>query len=176
MNISTMSKVILGASLWALPLSLLSSLGSAALATTMELQVLPLLRPSSGGQSAGCPQTLIAYETLQPYAPGGYSTQGMIQLSTIATNISATQRNDFSATWTGTLKPEYRNCKASAGIFKIDGADFTGHSYLRLQMLNGQVTAILDMTGMRDANNYTTVIIDQTMRSGNPRWTWGGTD
>ncbi len=174
-NWRTLQKVI-GASLWALPLSFLGSLGAAALATTIELQVLPLLRPSSGGQSAGCPSSLIAYETAQPYAPGGYSTQGMIQLRAIATNISVTQRNDFSATWTGTLKPEYRNCKASAGIVKVDGEDFTGHSYLRLQLLEGQVRVILDMTGMRDANNYTTVIIDQTMRDGNPRWTWGGTD
>lgn len=168
MNIT---KIILGASLWALPLSLFSSLGTAAWATTIELRVRPLL----SGQSGACPQTfIVAYETDYPHEM--YQTkQGMIQLSAIATNISVTQRDNFSATWTGTLKPEYRNCRASAGIVKIEGEDFAGSSYLRLQLLDGKVKAILDMTGITDHNgDVTPIIIDQTMRSGNPRWTRGG--
>ena len=158
--------------LWALPLSLLSSLGASAFAKTIEMRVLPLL----DGPTTGCPESLTAYETLRPPSPGGYATDGMIQLSAIATDIAVAQRDPFSATWTGTLKPEYRNCQASAGMSVVDGETFAGHAYIRTQMINGDVTVILDMTGMRDANNYTATIINQTMRDGNPRWAWGGTD
>ena len=157
--------------LWALPLSLLSSLGQVAFARTIQLRMLPL-----NGPGVGCPETLTAYETTRPPSPGGYATDGMIQLSAIATNISATQLDDFSATWTGTLKPEYRNCKASAGMTNVDGEAYPGHSYIRTQLNGGQVKVILDMTGMRDANGFTSALIEQTMRDGNPRWTWGGTD
>ena len=157
--------------LWSLPLSLVSSLGAAAFATTFELAVLPL-----NGPDLGCPEQLIAFETARPRSPGGYATDGMIQLSAIATNISATQRDDFSATWVGTLKPEFRNCEASAGISTVDGEDFSGHSYLRVQLIEGQAKVVLDMTGLPDANNFTSTLLEQTMRDGNPRWAWGGTD
>ena len=159
------------ACLWALPLSLLANLGAAALATTIELNVLPLNGPESN-----CPEKLNAYETARPRSPGGYATDGMIQLAAIATDISATQKDDFSATWTGTLKPEYSNCKASAGMSVIDGEAHQGHSYLRVQLVGGRATVILDMTGMRDANNFTAILLEQTLRDGNPRWAWGGTD
>jgi hypothetical protein len=82
----------------------------------------------------------------------------------------------FSATWIGTLKPAYRNCKATAGMFSIDGKEYTGPSYIRLQMLEGKATVILDMTGLQDANGFTTQITKKTIQQGNPRWTWGGTD
>lgn len=163
----TLSKALL----LAFPLSILGSLGAASLATTIQLNVLPL-----GGTGVGCPEALTAYETRRPPAPGGYATDGMIQLAAIATNISATQLTDFSAVWTGTLKPEYTNCKATAGMSTVDGEAYTSHSYLRVQMIDGQARVILDMTGMRDANNFTTTLMEQTMREGNPRWTWGGTD
>ncbi|MEL7068520.1 MAG: hypothetical protein AAGN15_07690 [Cyanobacteria bacterium J06581_3] len=157
--------------LWSVPLSLLSSLGMSALAETIEMRVLPM-----NGPGVGCPETLTAFETTRPPAPGGYATDGMVQLAAIATNITATSRDDFSATWVGTLKPEYRNCTASAGIYSKDGERFWGHSYLRSQLADGQVKVILDMTGMGDANGFTSTLIEQTMRNGNPRWTWGGTD
>jgi hypothetical protein len=32
------------------------------------------------------------------------------------------------------------------------------------------------MTGLRDPNNYTTVIIDRGMDQGQPTWVWGGSD
>ena len=158
--------------LWAFPLSWLSSLGAAASASTIQLKVLPLLN----GPRAGCPTAIIAYETLRPRTEGGSATDGMVQLSAIATNITLDQTDAFSATWTGQLKPEYRNCQASAGMFAVDSEPYGGHSYIRTQLINGDVKVILDMTGMRDANNYTSTLIDQTMRDGNPRWTWGGTD
>ena len=158
--------------LWAIPLSLLSSLSATAFARTLELEVLPLL----DGPPTGCPASLTAYETPRPRTPGGYATDGMIQLSAIATDISLTQRDPFTAVWTGKLKPEFRNCQASAGISTVDGEAFSGHSYIRTQLVNGDVKVILDMTGMRDANSYTTTLLEQTMRDGNPRWAWGGTD
>ncbi|MGB3570857.1 MAG: hypothetical protein WA783_02665 [Phormidesmis sp.] len=166
-----LNKALLWAVSLGLPLGLLSSLGATALATTIEMKVLPV-----NGPALGCPTSLTAYETGRPPAPGGYATDGMIQLSAIASNVSATQLNDFSATWTGTLNPEYRNCKATAGMSSVDGEVYSGHSYLRVQLIDGQARFILDMTGMRDANDFTATLIEQTMRDGNPRWSWGGTD
>ncbi|MFQ4138829.1 hypothetical protein PGN35_021195 [Nodosilinea sp. PGN35] len=159
---------------WALLLSLPLSLagGATALASTIELSVLPLL----DGPEARCPEGLIAHETPRPYAEGGYSTDGMVKLRDIATNIRLSASDRFSATWVGTLKPEYRNCQASGGMVRLDGEDYEGNSYLRIQLVNGQVRAILDMTGMGDANGYTTVILFKGLRDGNPRWTWGGSD
>lgn len=158
--------------LGSLPLSILSSLGAVALASTIDLSVLPLL----SGPQARCPQGLIAHETPRPYAEGGFSIDGMVKLRDIATNIRLSQSDQFSATWVGTLKPEYRNCQASGGMVRIDGADHEANSYIRIQLVNGQVKAILDMTGMRDANGFTTVILFKGLRDGNPRWTWGGSD
>lgn len=155
-----------------LPLSLLSSLGSAAWANTIDLSVLPLL----DAPAANCPDNLIAHETRQPYSEGGFATNGMIKLRDIATNIQVSQSDRFSATWVGTLKPEYQNCQASGGMLSIDNEAYLGHSYIRVQLADGQVKAILDMTGMRDPNGFTTVITFNGLRDGNPRWTWGGTD
>jgi hypothetical protein len=82
----------------------------------------------------------------------------------------------FSVTWVGTLKPQFKNCQAAAGMTTLDGQPFSKHSYLRLHFLKGKVYFILDMTGLRDANDYTTVILKKDIVKGNPRWTWGGTD
>jgi hypothetical protein len=157
--------------LYSLPLSLLSSLGAAAWATTIELNVLPTI------DSAGtCPEQLIAHETLRPYQEGGYSRDGMIKLGEIATDIRVLGSNPFSTTWVGTLKPQYRDCQGSAIISTIDGEAYTGHSYLQVQLTNGTATAVLDMTGIPDANGFTSTLLSGEMRNGNPRWTWGGTD
>ncbi|WP_228053702.1 hypothetical protein [Nodosilinea sp. LEGE 07298] len=142
------------------------------MANTIELSVLPLL----DAPTANCPEYLIAHETVQPYVEGSFATNGMIKLRDIATNIQVSQSDRFSTTWVGTLRPEYRNCQASGGMLSIDDETFEGHSYIRVQLADGQVKAILDMTGMRDANGFTTVITFKGLRDGNPRWTWGGTD
>lgn len=157
---------------WALPLSLLSGLGSVAFARKATLIVLPTLNASD----TGCPAELVAYETPRPYSPGGYATDGMIQLGEIATDISVSQADDFSVVWVGTLKPDYASCEATAGISTIDGENFQGHSHIRVQLSGGQARAILDMTGVSDPNGFTSVILFQGMRGGNPRWAWGGTD
>ncbi|WP_299414575.1 hypothetical protein [Acaryochloris sp. IP29b_bin.148] len=153
----------------ALPVSLMMS--TAAVADTIELQVLPI-----NGPEQGCPKKVIAYQTGQPYQEGGYATDGMVNLSEIATQITLAPEEPFSATWMGTLKPQYRNCEGTAGMFKIDGEENAGPSYIRLQLFQGKAKVILDMTGMQDANGFTTQIIKSGLRQGNPRWTWGGTD
>lgn len=159
-------------SLWgALPLSLLSSLGLSALATTIELNVLPTL-----DSEGTCPELLIAHETPRPYFEGGYSRDGMIKLRDIATNIAVARSDPFSTTWVGTLKPEYQDCEGSAIINSIDQAPYEGHSYLQVQLAEGQVEATLDMTGIPDPNGFTSTLLYGGMRDGNPRWTWGGTD
>ncbi len=153
------------------PLSILSSLSWAAFASTLELNILPTL--DSTGQ---CPNQLIAYETLSPYTEGGYSREGMIQLGDIATDIEMAGSDSFSITWLGSLKTLYRDCQATAIINRIDGEAYTGHSYLQLRLVDGQAAVVLDMTGIPDANGFTSTLLSGTMRDGNPRWIWGGTD
>jgi hypothetical protein len=157
--------------LLALPLSVVSSLGIAALATTIELSILPTL-----DSEGTCPERLIAHETLRPYFEGGYSRDGMIKLRDIATDIAIARSDPFSTTWVGTLQPEYRNCEGSAIINSIDDEPYEGHSYLQVQLTDGQVEATLDMTGIPDPNGFTSTLLLGGMREGNPRWTWGGTD
>ncbi|MGB7417248.1 MAG: hypothetical protein WA902_23840 [Thermosynechococcaceae cyanobacterium] len=152
----------------------LTLLGMApAQASTLELKTLQV---NDAQQPSDCPAKVIAYQTAKPYQEGSYSTDGMVRLDAVATNIQLTGTTPFSATWSGPLKPQYKGCRATAGIAVVDGSPYEGHSYLRLQIINGQATVILDMTGMRDANDYTTVILFKGMRDGNPRWTWGGSD
>ncbi|WP_299487677.1 hypothetical protein [Acaryochloris sp. IP29b_bin.137] len=151
------------------PVSLM--VARAVSAETIELQVYP-----TNGPNQGCPEKMIAYQTRQPYQEGGYATDGMVSLSAIATNITLAPKEPFSAIWIGTLKPQYRNCEGTAGMFKIDGKEHTGPSFIRLQLIKGKAKVILDMTGMRDVNGFTTQIIKSGLRQGNPRWTWGGTD
>lgn len=155
--------------LLALPIGL--TVSHAAKAETIELKVYPV-----NGPAQGCPKSVIAYQTRQPYQEGGYATDGMVSLSAIATQITLAPEQPFSATWIGTLKPQYRNCEGTAGMFKIDGKEHTGPSFIRLQLIKGKAKVILDMTGMRDVNGFTTQIIKSGLRQGNPRWTWGGTD
>jgi hypothetical protein len=154
-----------------IPLSILGNLGAAAFGITLELNVLPAL--DSTGQ---CPLQLVAYETLRPYSEGGYARDGMIQLSEIATDIELTDSAPFSATWVGTLKPQYSECQGTAIINNIDGEVFSGQSYLRVQLVDGQASVRLDMTGIPDANGFTSTLLSSEVSDGNPRWAWGGTD
>lgn len=142
------------------------------LATTIEL------KPYAVGDPRGmsCPAKVMAYQTAQPYREGGYAWDGMVNLQAIATPLSLSQTDLFSATWVGTLKPPYQNCRAAAGMAVVDGKPYTGHSYLRMRFVNGKVYFMLDMTGMQDANNLTPAILQKTIVKNNPRWTWGGTD
>ncbi len=147
-------------------------LSAPVLASTIELQ----LHRAGESRSTDCPVKAIAYQTPKPYQEGGYETDGMVSLQEIATQISVAQTDPFSVTWIGTLKPQFQNCQATAGMTSIDGQPNTEHSYLRMQLLNGKAHFILDMTGMQDANGFTPVIVYKGMQQANPRWTWGGTD
>ncbi|MEM9118098.1 MAG: hypothetical protein AAGD09_09475 [Cyanobacteria bacterium P01_F01_bin.56] len=167
MNIQQMWRSLL----WAGPVSFLASLSSAAMATTLELDVLPTL-----DLPGNCPAQLIAHETPRPYTEGSYATDGMIKLRDIATNVRIARSDLFSTTWVATLKPEFRNCEGSAIINRIDDKPYEGHSYLQVQLAAGQVTAVLDMTGLPDVNGFTSTLIFGGLREGNPRWTWGGSD
>ena len=164
-------KGTVGTVLGGLTLGMVSSWTPAAIASTLDLDVLP-----RDGLGENCPTTVVAHETGQPYFEGGYAVDGMVKLLDIASDIEFLGTDDFSATWVGTLNPEYADCYGTAGITRWDGEYYDRHSYLRLQFKDGQVFAILDMTGMSDANGLTTIILESGLRDGNPRWTWGGTD
>ncbi|MBD2693234.1 hypothetical protein [Anabaena catenula] len=132
---------------------------------------------SENEQKHSCPQKVIATETPQPYREGGFATDGFVNLSEYANNISISANNSFSTTWVGTLKPKYAKCFASAGITKIDGEKYTGNTnYLRLHFVKGKVYFILDLAGGSDPNEYPLIVLKQGIKKGNPVWTWGGTD
>ena len=155
-----------------LPFGVILAIATPVMARTIELKLFPV-----NGPFTGCPSSVIAYETPQPYREGSYATDGMLQLRSIATDVSLFKVDPFTVTWVGTLKPQFRNCQATASMWVVDGQAHKGKfSYVRLQLLDGKAYAILDMTGMPDANNFTTVITYKGIRDGNPRWTWGGTD
>ncbi len=132
---------------------------------------------SENDQKQSCPQKVIVTEIPRPYQEGSFATDGSVNLSEYANNISITANNSFSTTWVGTLKPKYVKCFASAGITKIDGEKYTGNTnYLRLHFVKGKVYFMLDLAGGFDPNDYPLIVLKQGMKTGNPVWTWGGTD
>ncbi|WP_404783375.1 hypothetical protein [Altericista sp. CCNU0014] len=153
-------------------MGLLSANSAGVWAATIELRPHPLGDPSR----VRCPEKVIAYQTAKPYQEGSFTWDGTVALGAIATQISVAKVDPFSVTWVGTLKPPFQSCRAAAGMFQVDGEPFGGHSYLRVQFLNGKAYFILDMTGMQDANNLTPAILRHEIVGGNPRWQWGGTD
>lgn len=159
-------------SLRIIPLGFLTFLSAPVLASTIEFQ----LHAADDPRVMSCPEKAIAYQTPKPYREGGYQTDGMVNLQAIATQVSIAQVDPFSVTWMGTLKPQFQNCRATAGMSSVDGQRYNEHSYLRMQLLDGKAYFILDMTGLQDANALTPVILYKGMHQANPRWTWGGTD
>ena len=143
-----------------------------AQARSIEMQVYPAI----DYPAVRCPETVTVAEQPQPYREGGYTIDGSANLSQLTDRFSIAATDDFSVTWVGTLKPAFRQCKATARIVKSDNEAYLSHSYLRLRFMGGKVYLILDMTGMSDANQLTTVILRKGVRNGNPFWSWGGTD
>jgi hypothetical protein len=77
----------------------------------------------------------------------------------------------------GKLKPNYSKCLGAAGITKVDSEKYTGTTnYLRMHFVKGKVYFFLDLAGGFDANDYPLVVLKQSLKNGNPTWTWGGTD
>lgn len=146
---------------------------SMAAAATIELQPHAL---SDAQQQGRCPKKVVAYQTARPYQEGSFAWDGMVALGAIATQVKVAKVDPFSVTWVGTLKPPFQTCRATAGMAKVDGQNFSEHSYLRMQFLNGKAYFILDMTGLQDANGLTPAIVRHEIVNGSPRWQWGGTD
>jgi hypothetical protein len=145
----------------------------ASRAGTLELQVAPLPSRTPTGP---CPQTLTVVETPQPYREGSYAVDGRAALEAIATGWRLAGRDGFSATWTARLRPAWQRCLASAGAVRFDGEPFREHSHVRLRFSGGQVQLILDMSGRRDPNGYTPLILRAAVSQGQPVWSWAGTD
>jgi hypothetical protein len=132
---------------------------------------------SQNDRKQSCPSKVIVTEKPQPYREGGFATDGTVNLTALATKISRLRNNDFSVTWAGKLKPQYAKCSGSAGITKVDGANYDGTTnYLRMHFVKGQVYFSLDLAGGFDANGYPLVVVKNSLKNGNPTWTWGGTD
>lgn len=159
------------------PLFLSQSSMALAAPRTITLGVYPL---NSGDVNITyfpqCPKEITITETPRPYQEGSYTTDGIASLSWLTRAFQIEQMDNFSVTWVGKLQPKYANCRASAKIRKINGENFTDHSYLRMRLIDKRAYLILDMTGMHDANDLTAVILQKGVKSGNPTWTWGGTD
>ncbi|BBD63653.1 hypothetical protein NIES2109_65280 (plasmid) [Nostoc sp. HK-01] len=163
---------ILGTSLVLLPL--LSNLSAFA---QNQSQKIELKVYSQNEQKQSCPEKVIVTEQTRPYQEGSFTTDGSVNLSAYASNISILTSNQFSVTWVGKLKPRYAKCLASAGMAKVDGEDYSGNlNYLRMHFVKGKVYFILDMAGGFDPNDYPLVVVNKSLKNGNPTWSWGGSD
>ncbi|MDF5725415.1 MAG: hypothetical protein PUP91_34185 [Rhizonema sp. PD37] len=131
---------------------------------------------SSDTPQAYCPQKVMMTEENAPYYEGGYTINGEAKLKSFAGPFTIASTDPFSVTWVATLKPAYSNCKATGRIVKEGKEIFNSQSHLRLRFTGGKVFLILDMTGISDANSFTSVIIKKGVVTGNPTWTWAGTD
>ncbi|KAM3093061.1 hypothetical protein ACKFKF_30145 [Phormidesmis sp. 146-12] len=145
-----------------------------ASAASIEMRVLDAI--DAQGSNGRCPEKVVLTEASRPYREGGYTIDGSANLSAIVEKVAIAATDDFSVTWVGKLKPQYSKCRATASMAKVGGAAYQGHSYLRMRFVGGKAYLILDMTGMSDANDSTTVILNKSVKNGNPNWTWGGTD
>lgn len=140
----------------------------------MTLSVYPL--NSRSNISPNCPEEVSLTESSRPYTEGSYAKNGTASLRWLAKAFKFEKSDKFSVIWVAKLQPKYETCEGSAAVTMVGDEPFDGHSYLRMQFVNKNVYLILDMTGMRDANNLTTVILKQGINNGNPTWSWGGTD
>ncbi|BCX10248.1 MAG: hypothetical protein KatS3mg066_4107 [Fischerella sp.] len=144
----------------------------AAQAAQVELGVFK----SVDAPEKNCPQKVVVTEQNAPYYEGGYTVNGQAKLGSFAGPFAIASSDLFSVTWVANLKPAYRQCVAGGGIVKYDNEDYNSSSHLRIRFHGGKVFLILDMTGKRDANNFTPIITKKGVSNGNPTWSWSGTD
>ena len=124
-----------------------------------------------------CPTEFSLTQTSRPYYEGGYTIDGSAEsLGWFARSFKIENKDEFSTTWVAKLQTKYQNCQGAAIITKINDEPFNGHSYLRMRFIKQKAYLILDMTGMRDANGLTPVIIKKDVQDGHPIWSWSGTD
>ncbi|MBD2502419.1 hypothetical protein H6G83_17685 [Anabaena azotica FACHB-119] len=164
--------LIIGASIVLLPL--VSNLQAFAQNNSQKIE---LKVYSQNEQKSSCPDKVLVIEKPRPYQEGSFTTDGSVNLSAYASNISVLTSNEFSVTWVGQLKPRYAKCLASAGMTKVDGQAYSGNiNYLRMHFVKGKVYFILDLAGGFDPNDYPLVVLKNSLRNGNPVWAWGGSD
>ncbi|MBF2008093.1 hypothetical protein ACF3DV_07930 [Chlorogloeopsis fritschii PCC 9212] len=125
---------------------------------------------------SNCPQKVIVTEQRAPYYEGGYTVNGQAKLSSFAQPFTLASFDRFSVTWVANLKPAFQKCVAAGGIIKYGNETYNSHSYLRVRFNGGKVYLILDMTGNRDVNNFTPSINKKSVSTGNPTWSWSGSD
>ena len=117
-----------------------------------------------------CPKQITLNEASAPYFEGGYTIDGSADLLDVAEPMAITNSDAFSVTFSSRLRSPFRQCLATAG--SLDNPT----SHLRVRLINGRLSLMLDMTGMQDANGYTPSITRQLVQNGKPVWQWGGTD
>ena len=98
----TLRPLILGASIVLLPL--LTNLSALA---QNQSQKIELKVYSENQQKQSCPDKVLVTEQPRPYQEGSFATDGSVNLSAYASNISILTSNNFSVTWVGQLKPIY---------------------------------------------------------------------
>jgi hypothetical protein len=122
-----------------------------------------------------CPQKVIVTETVQ-VQPGSYSYNGRANFSAFAKPFRISSSDKHSVTWSARLKPSFRSCIATGKVVREGNKTKNLHNHLRIRFIQGRVFLILDMTGNRDINGFTTGIIKKSIVGGNPHWSWGGSD
>lgn len=124
---------------------------------------------------APCPTKLMVTETAAPYQEGGYQWYGSANFSNFAQPFKVVPTADpFTVIWQADLKDPYQKCEGTAVPLATD--DSPPRDYIKMKFYGGKVYFILDMTGRRDANEFTTVIMYAKIKDGMPIWSWGGTD
>lgn len=141
---------------------------------TLTLQVYPSLDAPDNAFDGGCPKEVTVISRSSPYREGGYDAFGTAQLFKIAGPARFEASDRFSVTWRARLKPQYRNCIATAGL--VDEDNSPDPSFMWMRFDNGYADFILNMSGYSDINGYTLNILYQSIEEGNPVWRWGGTD
>ena len=162
--------------LYVIALTTLVSLSSVAIAKAGMFEMKTYTVISDSFTEPNCPDKVTGTEKGRPYQEGGYTNDGSVNLAAIATDIEFEESRRFSVTWKGTLKPQYQQCIGSSKITATDGEFFDRHSHLKLKYDQGQVFFTVDMTGISDANEYTTILTEQNIVNGNPTWSWSGSD
>jgi hypothetical protein len=152
-------------------LSLGVALGMCILSIPVQAeQVVLQVGQSIDAPESTCPKQVTLIEESKPYE-GGYKVNGRADLKSLVGPFSIANRDAFSVTWAARLKPQYSQCKATAGL-----SGDRGSSHLRMRFIDARVLLVLDMTGLKDANGFTPAILSQSVENGNPVWQWGGTD
>lgn len=124
-------------------------------------------------EKVNCPSKIQTQESNAPYREGGYEIYGSADFSSFAGPFQLIYADPFTVIWQARLKPLYAQCQGTAVPQpKMGDQD----SHLRLKFLKGKVELVLDMSGVGDANGYTTGILYGKIKNGMPIWGYSGSD